>query len=209
VFRNNGTVEGYQQAIENIIEKHFKDPTKLVAIGECGLDYDRLNCADIDTQYEAFKLHFSLAEKYSLPMYLHSRSTGGDFVSIVKQHRDLFSTGVVHSFTGDEHELAELLELDLYIGINGCSMKTQENCEVVKKIPLDKIMLETDCPYCDIRRTHHSHQFVKTDIPKVAVKNYDPAKLAKERNEPCTMVQVLEAAAALLEVSEGELAAAA
>ncbi len=80
-------------------------------------------------------------------MYLHSRSTNGDFTDIVKKNRDKFSTGVVHSFTGDEEELNEIIDLDLYIGINGCSLKTMENCDIVKKIPLDRIMLETDCPY--------------------------------------------------------------
>ena len=50
--------------------------------------------------------------------------------------------------------------MGLYIGVNGCSLKTQENCEMVKKIPIDKMMLETDCPYCDIRNTHYSMQFV-------------------------------------------------
>ena len=105
-----------------------------------------------------FPFHFDLAEKYNLPMYLHSRSTEGDFARIVKENRSKFSTGVVHSFTGDEQELQELLDLDLYIGINGCSMKTKENCEIVKKVPLDRIMLETDCPYCEIRNSHHSSQ---------------------------------------------------
>ena len=57
-------------------------------------------------------------------MYLHSRSTDGDFPNIVKQNRHKFSTGVVHSFTGDEEELKQLLSMDLYIGVNGCSMKT-------------------------------------------------------------------------------------
>jgi TatD DNase family protein len=81
-------------------------------------------------------------------MYLHNRNTGNDFYDIVKQNRSKFSSGVVHSFTGPLDELKKILELDLYVGINGCSMKTSENLEVLKHIPLDKIMLETDSPYC-------------------------------------------------------------
>ena len=63
---------------------------------------------------------------------------------------------MVHSFTGTADELQELLDMDLYIGLNGCSLKTQENCEVAKRVPLDKLMIETDCPYCDIRNSHFS-----------------------------------------------------
>ena len=131
-------------------------------------------------------------------MYLHSRATGGDFTKMVRENRDKFSTGVVHSFTGDAEELQEIIDLDLYIGINGCSMKTEENCEIVKQVPLDRIMLETDAPYCDIRNSHHSAQYVKTKFPKCTRKKYKAEKVLKDRNEPCTMIQVLEAVAGKL-----------
>ena len=69
------------------------------------------------------------------------------------------SGGVVHSFTGSQEELEELLtKTPFYIGINGCSLKTKENLEVVAKIPLDKIMLETDCPWCEVRPTHAGYR---------------------------------------------------
>ena len=56
-------------------------------------------------------------------MYLHNRNTGNDFYDIVKKNRNRFSTGVVHSFTGTLEEIKQIVELDLYIGINGCSLK--------------------------------------------------------------------------------------
>jgi TatD DNase family protein len=71
-----------------------------------------------------FPPHFELAERTGLPMYLHSRSTGGDFNRIIRENRHRFSGGVVHSFTGTAEELQEILALDLYVGINGCSLKT-------------------------------------------------------------------------------------
>lgn len=95
-------------------------------------------------------------------MYLHSRACKEDFLKILRENRHRFPTGVVHSYTGDEEELNALLEMGLYIGVNGCSLKTEENVEIVKKIPLDRIMLETDCPYCEIRSTHKCHSEVKT-----------------------------------------------
>jgi TatD DNase family protein len=88
-------------------------------------------------------MHFDLAEKYKLPMYLHSRNCKEDFLKILKENRHKFSTGVVHSYTGDLEELNELINLGLYIGVNGCSFKTEENLKIVKQIPLDRIMIET------------------------------------------------------------------
>ena len=64
-------------------------------------------------------------------MYLHSRSTNGDFPRLVRENRHKFSTGVVHSFTGDDEELQQLLVMDLYIGVNGCSLKTAANLSMV------------------------------------------------------------------------------
>lgn len=113
-----------------------------------------------------FPLHFDLTEEFKLPMYLHSRACEEDFIRILKENRHRFPGGVVHSFSGTESELKEILNMGLYVGVNGCSLKTQENCEMVKKIPLDKMMLETDCPYCDIRNTHYSMQFVKSKFAK-------------------------------------------
>jgi len=140
----------------------------------------------------AFAPHFDLAAKYKLPMYLHSRATGMEFADIVKANRHKFSSGVVHSFTGDKEELEALCAMGLYIGINGCSMKTAENMEIVKLVPMDRLMVETDCPYCDIRNSHHSAQHVKTIFPRKDKSKYNPESeevaIVRDRNEPCTIV---------------------
>ena len=169
-----------------------KGKDKFIAVGECGLDYDRLEYANKESQLLAFIPHFDLAQKHKLPMYLHSRATGSEFNDIVKANRHKFSTGVVHSFTGTLQEMQDLVELDLYIGINGCSMKTEENCEVVKQVPLDKLMIETDCPYCDIRNSHAGAKHVKTVFPRKDKGKYatdsSEFQIVKDRNEPCTIV---------------------
>jgi len=67
---------------------------------------------------------------------------------MVKANRDKFSQGVVHCFTGTEEELNKLLDLDLYIGLTGLSFRTEEQCEMIKQIPLDKIVIATDAPFC-------------------------------------------------------------
>lgn len=121
-------------------------------------------------------------------MYLHSRNTNNDFFTIVRENRHKFSTGVVHSFTESVDVLKQYLSLDLYIGVNGCSLKTKENCDMVKEIPLDRIMLETDAPYCDVRNTHESFKFVKTKFDKIKKEKMKAGLICKDRNEPCMIV---------------------
>lgn len=117
----------------------------------------------------------------------------------------MFSTGVVHSFTGSREELDKILELDLYVGINGCSLKTEENLEVLKHVPLDRLMLETDSPYCEIRNSHKSSHLVKTKFVAKTKDKKKPDQLVKGRNEPCKIVEVLEVVSAILEVDPEEL----
>ena len=177
------------QYFEEMKKLYFEYKDKIIAIGECGLDYDRFHYSPKETQLKYFSPHFDIAKETGLPMYLHSRSTGDDFYLITKENRHKFSTGVVHSFTESEEELNKYLDLDLYIGVNGCSLKTEENMEVVKKIPLDRIMLETDAPYCDIRSTHSSYQYVKTQFKdKIKKEKMKKGMICKDRNEPCMMM---------------------
>ena len=95
-------------------------------------------------------------------MYLHNRNTGSDFYDLVEANRTKFKHGCVHSFTGDEEEVQRIVDLGLYISINGCSLKTQENLDVLKKIPKEIIMIETDSPYCEIRNSSPAAKYVKT-----------------------------------------------
>ena len=77
-------------------------------------------------------------------------------------------------------------------GINGCSLKTNENLEVVQGIPAERMMVETDSPYCDIKNTHAGIQFVKSVWPSKKKEKYEPGSTVKGRNEPC-LVRYMEA----------------
>jgi TatD DNase family protein len=178
-----------EEYFQHMLDVYSKYKNKIVAIGECGLDYDRLNYSPKDVQLKYYPPHFDLAKETNLPMYLHSRNTDNDFYKITKENRHKFSTGVVHSFTESEEVLNQYLSLDLFIGVNGCSLKTDSNIEAVKKIPLDKIMLETDAPYCDIRNTHASFHLVKTHFKdRIKKEKMKKGLMCKDRNEPCTMM---------------------
>jgi TatD DNase family protein len=178
----------------------------IAAVGEFGLDYDRLQFCDKETQLKYFEAQFVLAEKLDRPLFLHMRSCAEDFIDVITRNRHRFTAGVVHSFTGTEEEAQQLINLDLYIGINGCSLKTEENCKVVKSIPVDRIMIETDAPWCEIRPSHFSHKFLKTSFPSVKRERWESQKCVKGRNEPCNIVNVLEAVAAIKEMPIQDLA---
>lgn len=184
-----------------------KSDHKVVAIGECGLDYDRLHFCSKEAQLIGFDLQLDLAAEFDLPMFLHNRNTGGDFTRAVRKNREKMRRGgVVHSFDGDVEEMRELVDMGLYIGINGCSLKTPENLAMVCEIPESRLLLETDAPWCGIKPTHAGHKHLKSDFPRKKNDKYEPGFLVKDRNEPCTMVQVLEVVAAAREADPVALA---
>ncbi|KAB5585474.1 endodeoxyribonuclease-like protein [Coniochaeta sp. 2T2.1] len=151
-------------------------PTSLIALGEFGLDYDRLHYCPADVQLHSFAAQLKLAAelKPQLPLFLHSRAAHADFVRLLKDAfgprlEKLEKGGVVHSFTGTVEEVRELSELGLYIGINGCSFKTAENCAVVKEIDLDRLMIETDGPWCEVRPSHEGWKYLLPPKPAESV----------------------------------------
>jgi len=181
-FEASGEPEVYFERLLELISGPQRQ--NIVAVGELGLDYDRVKFCSIETQKKYFERQFELAERSGLPLFLHDRNTAGDFIEIMRRNRSRFTGGVVHSFTGTEAELEQLLALDLYIGVNGCSLKTQENLNAVSRIPLDRLLLETDAPYCEIRNTHAGKGFVKTTW-QCRKKDADLSKPQRGRNEPC------------------------
>lgn len=155
----------------------------VVAVGECGLDYDRLEFADKASQRKVFEAQLDLrGECY----YLHSRGCHRDFMEMIS---DYSMRGVVHSFTGDLEEAEELIRKGLYIGVNGCSVKTAEGVETLRSLPLSSLVIETDSPYCRIKKSYAGFEYVRTDFR-------DP-KILRKRSEPCCVVQMAEVVSAV------------
>lgn len=140
----------HPDSIDNSLDEFEKilvenvDNEKLVAIGEIGLDY-YYGKDTRDMQIKYFEYQLSLAEKYDLPVVVHSRDATKDTIDCLKKYR---VTGVVHCFTGSLDTAKIYMKMGFYIGVNGVmTFKKAKIDEVIKEIPLEKLVLETDSPY--------------------------------------------------------------
>ena len=127
---------------------HVNDP-KVVAIGEIGLDYHWIKDPEQrEKQKQWFIKQINAANLYKKPISIHNREAFGDCLAILKEHKPLYG-GVMHCYSGSVELLKDVLDLGLYIGLDGpltfTNAKTpKEVCEVV---PLDRLVVETDSPY--------------------------------------------------------------
>lgn len=204
--------EEYYQELSQTAQK-AKTEGIVKAFGEIGLDYDRLHFAPADVQRQVFKKQLDIATELDLPLFLHSRAAAQDFANILFPYLDsgkIKRGGVVHSFTGTVEEMNQLIEKGLYIGINGCSLKTQENLDVVKELPLSHLMLETDGPWCEIRPSHASfkHHLALLDskpkkpsnllpYPVVKKEKFSEGSMITGRCEPCAIGLVAQVVASI------------
>lgn len=149
----------------------------VVAIGEAGLDYNR-NFSEPEQQRRVFTEILEIASKSSKPLFLHQRDAHSDFYGLLRAYQSVCTRSVVHCFTDTENSLRAFLDLGCYIGITGwlCDKNRGENLrDIVRYIPLDRLLIESDAPYL----MPHRDKLKRT----MAQKN---------RNEPHTLGHVVK-----------------
>lgn len=126
------------------LEPFFADE-KCVAVGEIGLDYHWMTSTK-EKQKEFFIAQIELAGEKGLPVIVHDREAHGDTLDILKATKP---NGVLHCFSGSVEMAREVIKLGMFVGFNGVATfkNARKIPEIIKEIPLERIVLETDCPY--------------------------------------------------------------
>lgn len=137
-------LEGLKMDDLDEIERYAKEE-KCVAIGEIGLDYHWM-ASSKEVQKEFFAAQCELANKLDMPVIVHDREAHADTLAILKQYRP---KGVLHCFSGSAETAKEIVKMGMYIGLNGVATfkNARKSIEAAKAIPIERLVLETDCPY--------------------------------------------------------------
>ncbi len=173
--------EDYQDELD-AVERHLASrPFK--AIGETGLDF-YWDKTFTPQQYEAFRRQLDWALQFDLPIVIHSRSSTDECIEVVREFQNGHLKGVFHCFSGTVVQAREIMDLGLYLGIGGVlTFKNSGLDKVMKEIPLEKVVLETDAPYLA------------------------PVPFRGKRNEPAHIIHVARKLADICETSLESIAA--
>ena len=182
---SSNDAKGFTSRGESFDYDYYKklvlDP-KTVAIGECGLDYFHLGEDSKKKQAEAFTKQIELAKEIQKPLMIHCRDAFSDLIDILKPRTQNLKPSVVHFFTGTIEDAKKLLDLGFSFTFGGVITFARSYDEVIKMIPMDRILSETDAPYVT------------------------PEPFRGKRNEPAYVVYVVRKLAELKGVSEEKMA---
>ncbi len=151
---------------------------KISAIGETGLDYYR-DRSPRNAQQELFRKHIDGARRHGLPLLIHTRNSIDDALKILKDED--YHRGVFHCYSGSLEQARIALDMGFYLGFGGVLTFSRRNRDVFKKIPKDRILLETDAPFLS------------------------PAGHRGKRNEPSYIIETLNTAAQVLDMASDSL----
>lgn len=170
----------------SVIRELARSPI-VVAVGETGLDFNR-DFSPRPVQEKTFAAQLEIATDLAMPVFMHERDAHDRFAAILGNYRSRLGPAVIHCFTGDGAALDHYLDLDLHVGITGwiCDERRGTHLrELVSRIPLDRLMLETDSPYL---------------LPR----DLEPRPKSR-RNEPMHLRHILETVAACRGMDVAEL----
>jgi TatD DNase family protein len=172
----------YDDATDALLRELAQDPV-VRAVGETGLDYNR-NYSPRAVQLQVFERQLQIAVDLQKPLFLHQRDAHADFIALLRRYRDRLPAAVVHCFTDTGEALRDYLALDCHIGITGwiCDERRGTHLrELVREIPANRLMIETDAPYL----------LPRTVRPQPAHRRNEPMylrhiceEIARDRGEP-------------------------
>lgn len=159
------------------------DHPKVVAIGEIGLDFYR-NISAAETQKKVFKLLLNLAQEKELPIIVHTRQASNEIMAILRERSKRGWRGVFHCFSGDAAMAAKLLDMGFHISFTGnITFKNSRSVEIIKDVPLERLLLETDCPFMapvPHRGKRNEPAYVRYVAQKIAdAKNVSPGHVGE------------------------------
>lgn len=171
----------FNDNVKSYIINIIKNNKKIVAIGEIGLDYYWSENPGREIQQKVFREQMKLAENLNLPVVIHDREAHGDTLKIIKEFPNV--KGIVHCFSGSTEFAMECIKLGYYIGITG--VVTFKNAskliDVVKNIPLERLLVETDSPYMSPapnRGKRNKSDYIAYIIEQIAsIKDLDPIEV--------------------------------
>lgn len=177
----------FNEVVEREIVELISKNNKIIAVGEIGLDYYWEENPPKEVQREVFRKQMKLAEELKLPVVIHDRDAHADTLDIIKEFPKV--NGIVHCFSGSSEFAKECIKLGYYIGIGGVVTfkNAKKIVEVVKDIPLDKILVETDAPYMaptPNRGKRNKSDYIQYIIEQIAIiKELDPKEVNMAVND--------------------------
>lgn len=174
------------------IMKELLAHKNVVAVGECGLDFNR-DFSPHPIQEKVYANQLELAVENQRPVFLHERDAFERFIAIMRDYRDHLSAGIVHCFTGSKKELYAYLDLDLHIGMTGWIADERRGShlqELIKDIPANRLMIETDGPYLlprtlKVKTRRNEPAFLTEVLRVVALYRQEPIQLVAEQTTAC------------------------
>ena len=184
-FHQHNAKDFTHENIDEIIK--YSENKKVLAIGECGLDYYREYSKKND-QLFCFEEQLKIAKNTNSPIFLHERNAHDDFVMMLKKYILEIEKVVIHCFTGTKKELDIYLDMGCYIGITGWISDLNRGKhlhDLIKYIPEDKLMIETDAPYL----TPKNIPFKNTGVNEPSYLNYVAQSIAECLNKDISYVE--------------------
>ena len=177
----------YNDEVRSEIIEKVNSNNKILAIGEIGLDYYWDENPDRETQKKVFREQMELAKELNLPVIIHDRDAHKDTLDIMMEYPEV--KGIVHCFSGSVEFAKECVKLGYYIGITGVVTfkNAKKIVEVVDAIPIERLLVETDCPYmapAPNRGKRNKSDYIEYIIEQIAqIKGLDPIDANMELND--------------------------